>query len=73
MHCFRIANSDLMVKFIYSEKATKFEEISQFYLTILSNVRTVVAFSQYTNFNQSKKNLVCSLEDGIFFEKYVSA
>ena len=67
MHCFRVVNSDLMARLIYSEEATKFEEISQFYLTLLSNVRTV-AFSEYANFNKAKKNLVCSPEMALFLK-----
>ena len=48
----------VMVKFIYSEKATKFREISTLLLTTVHTVKSkveishnFVAFSEYMNFN----------------------
>ena len=46
-----------LLKFIYSEKALKFNEIYKFYLKLLSNIKKVwrfchifVVFSEYMNF-----------------------
>ena len=49
------------VKFMYSEKATKFFEIFTFLLTVCTVVKSkvkilqnIVAFSEYKNFNSKK-------------------
>ena len=49
-----------MLKFIYSEKATKFREISTLLLTTVHTDKSkveisqnFVAFSEYTNFNKN--------------------
>ena len=54
-----------MLKFIYSEKATKFCEIFNLLLTTVHTVKSkvkisqnFVAFSEYMNFNNIIKNLV---------------
>ena len=51
-----------MLKFIYSEKVTKFCEISTLLLTVCTVVKSkvevsqnFVAFSEYTNFNMMPK------------------
>ena len=42
------------VKFIYSEKATKFCEIFTLLLTAVHTVKSFVAFSEYMNFIKTK-------------------
>ena len=53
----------LALKFIYSEKATKFCEISTLDLTLCSSVKTkleimqnFVAFSEYINFTRTEND-----------------
>ena len=47
-----IAQENLVyIKFIYSEKATKFCEISTLDLSYVVSVKSKVAFSEYMNFN----------------------
>jgi hypothetical protein len=55
-----------LVNFKYCEKATKFQSISHFFLTILSNGKKrkiesiCVAFSEYLNFNQLQRMILPS-------------
>ena len=56
------SSKDYTLKFIYSEKATKFCEISTLDLTVLHTVKSkveisqnVVAFSEYMNFETCKQ------------------
>ena len=46
-----ISDFSIMLKFIYSEKATKFAKISILLLTDTTFLQNFVAFSEYMNFN----------------------
>ena len=45
-----------MLKFIYSEKATKFCKIVTLLLSYVVTVKSKVAFSEYVNFNMQAEH-----------------
>ena len=68
--CSYFGRNDDFIKFVYSEKATKFCEISTLLLSTVHTdkskveiLQNIVAFSEYMNF-KSKQNLI-----SIFFRK----
>ena len=56
-----------IIKFIYSDKATKFETIFQFYLVTSKEIgrlfQNFVAFLEYLNFNFNSKSIWCLSEN----------